>query len=97
MTDILFDIIGTLGFACVVGAYGALQAGKLKAEALSYSLINLVGGTLLFTSLMWSWNLGSVLIEFFWIAISLYGVWRWMQKNPHKGKGAFFLRRFGRK
>lgn len=71
---LLGHALGAVGAACIVAAYFLLQTEKMAAKSLSYSLTNLVGAALLLVSLMIHFNLGSVLIELFWIAISVYGL-----------------------
>jgi hypothetical protein len=60
----------------VVLAFYLLQTEKLNSHDIRYSLLNLTGAILLLISLMVSWNLSSVIIEVFWIAISLIGIVR---------------------
>ena len=44
MQDIVFhDIIGTVGVALILLCYFLIQVGKLTAENLSYSIINMIG------------------------------------------------------
>ena len=71
---LLPDIIGLAGVACIVLAFALLQVGKFKLEALPYSLINLIGAVLIFISLMFNWNLSSVVMECIWMSFSAYGV-----------------------
>lgn len=72
--DILFNTIGTVGVFLILLAYFLITRGKLTGESLKYHLLNLVGASLLLISLMWDWNLPSVIIELCWIAISIYGL-----------------------
>ena len=78
MQDIVFhDIIGTLGVALILLCYFLIQVGKLTAENLSYSVINMIGASLILFSLYYEFNFASVLIESFWVVISLIGIWRY--------------------
>lgn len=70
-------MIGSIGVMIVVGAYFMLQVEKIDPKGLSFSLLNALGSIMIFYSLMYNWNLASVLIEFFWIMISLYGVYKY--------------------
>ena len=72
--DILVDIIGTSGVALILLAYFLVQTGRKTANDMLYPLLNLVGASLLLISLMVHWNTPSVIIEIFWIAISIYGI-----------------------
>ena len=72
----LHDIAGTFGAVLIVGSYFLVQIGRLRAEALSYSVANGLGALLVLLSLMVEFNLSAFLVEFFWLLISLIGVWR---------------------
>ena len=72
----LHDIAGTFGVILIVGSYFLVQIGRLRAKALSYSVANGLGALLILLSLMVEFNLSAFLVEFFWLLISLIGVWR---------------------
>lgn len=74
--DLLFNITGIAGTATLILAYLLLQAGKIRSDEMRYPLLNLIGAVLLLISLFRFWNLASVIIELFWIAISIYGIWK---------------------
>ena len=52
------------------------QVGRLPSDDWRFPFANLVGSSLIMASLLVEWNLPSVVIEVFWIAISLYGTVR---------------------
>ncbi len=68
------DLLGNLGVAMIVLAYFGLQVGKLDGRALSYSVANALGAALVLVSLRYNFNLSSVIIEIFWLAISVAGI-----------------------
>ena len=74
------DLIGTFGVGIIVITYLLLQLGKISADELGYSLLNIIGSALIIVSLFTHWNLASFLIEFFWILISFVGVYRFFKK-----------------
>ncbi len=74
------DIIGTIGVALIVLVYFLLQIEKIDPKALSYSLVNFIGSIMILYSLMHTWNLASVVIEVFWISISLFGIYKYMRR-----------------
>lgn len=74
------DVIGILGVSLILMCYGFLQMGKMSQSSLQYSLTNLIGAILILLSLFVHWNLASVVIETFWILISLFGVLRWYRR-----------------
>jgi len=69
-----YDFVGNIGILCVLGAYGALQLGKMKAGSRFYSLLNAVGAVLILVSLYYAFNLSSFLIEIAWLAISVWAL-----------------------
>jgi len=54
--------------------YLALQLERMRSTDLSYSLLNAVGAVLILISLTERFNLSAVIIEIFWIAISVIGI-----------------------
>jgi hypothetical protein len=72
--QLLADVIGTVGVAMILLAYFLVQTGRKTAQDLIYPMLNLIGALLLLLSLMVNWNTPSVIIEIFWIAISVYGI-----------------------
>lgn len=79
--DLIANIIGMLGTACVVGVYFLLQLNKVDSKSLAFNLINLVGAVLLLISLCVHFNLASFVIELFWIAASLTGLYQHLKEN----------------
>ena len=70
----IYQWIGFVGMAFVVIAYFLLQVNKYTIKSIEYQLLNLVGAILLLISLFVHFNLGSFIIEVFWIIITLYGI-----------------------
>jgi hypothetical protein len=70
----LYDVIGFAGAAVIVATYFGNQQRWLSSEDWRYPFANLVGAALILVSLFFEWNFPSVVIEIFWITISLYGV-----------------------
>ena len=68
--------IGLVGVVMVLIAYYLLNTDKISALNMRYLLLNLVGSILILISLMFHWNLSSVIIEIAWISISLIGIFR---------------------
>ncbi|MEI5637558.1 MULTISPECIES: CBU_0592 family membrane protein [unclassified Pseudoalteromonas] len=79
MIDLVFDIIGMTGTFLVVGAFFMLQLQKASPEGLTYNLMNLSGAILLLISLCYNFNLASFVIELFWIAASLIGLYKYFK------------------
>jgi hypothetical protein len=70
------DLAGSLGVLLMILAYLFLQLGKLPSSALSYSLMNALGASLVMISLIFNFNLSAFLMEAFWLLISLLGMIR---------------------
>ena len=80
----IFQLIGLLGMICIVAAYFLLQIGRINSETLAYQTINLIGAILLIISLLEHFNLGSFLIEVFWIFITFFGFYKIYKKRRAK-------------
>ncbi len=75
MLDIIAHGIGLLGMCCVVLAFYKTVTAQWSGQSFEFNMVNLVGAILLLISLWFHFNLGSVIIELFWIAIALRGLW----------------------
>lgn len=75
------DIIGIIGVSMVLLAYYLLNLNKVHSVNYTYLSLNLVGSVLILISLLFHWNLSSVIIEIAWIAISLIGFYRAFRKK----------------
>ena len=72
--------------AFVVFAYLLLQMDKYTIRSIQYQLLNLVGAILLLISLFVHFNLGSFIIEVFWIGITIYGIAKNIREKKNKKK-----------
>lgn len=72
------DFVGNLGVAMIVVSYYLLQTGRTTSNASTYLSANAIGAFLVLVSLLGEFNLSAFLVEFFWLMISLYGLY---QKN----------------
>ncbi|MBP7284177.1 MAG: hypothetical protein KBA66_21510 [Leptospiraceae bacterium] len=68
------DEVGIIGVIFILISYILLQLEKIDSKSITYSIINLIGAVLILFSLFYSWNLASVIIEIFWILISIFGI-----------------------
>ena len=71
-----YDVAGSLGVAMIVCAYLFLQLGRVASDSLRYLLANALGAGLILISLSVEFNFSAFLIEAFWLAISVFGMWR---------------------
>ncbi|MES0864211.1 hypothetical protein ABLN87_17810 [Ruegeria sp. SCPT10] len=70
----IVDAIGSFGALIVVAAYFATQMRYMNSEDLAFPVVNLLGSVLIVYSLLQNFNLASMLIEGFWIIISVIGI-----------------------
>lgn len=71
-----YDLIGNIGVALILIAYLLLQLKRIKSEQLLYSLMNGIGAILIIISLYFDFNLSAFIIEFFWLLISIFGIFK---------------------
>jgi hypothetical protein len=82
------DFVGIIGVILTLVAYCLLNIDKINAMSKTYLFLNLFGSCMLFYSLMFHWNLSSVLIEIAWITISLIGIVRYNRGRRNQAVGA---------
>lgn len=76
-----YDIVGTLGVAIIIITYVLLQIERVRSEQLIYSLLNAVGAALILVSLYFDFNFPSLVVEFFWLLISLFGIGKYLRRR----------------
>ena len=76
------DAVGVFGSLLIVVAYFVNLRGALATTGLAYSLLNLIGASLILFSLWWAWNTAAAVMEGFWAAISVYGLIRVVFARP---------------
>ena len=69
-----WQLLGTAGAALIVICYWNVVKETWSPQSKQYLWTNMAGAILLVISLCFNFNLGSMLIEFFWIAISVSGL-----------------------
>ena len=68
------DLIGLTGVALLIVTYALLQLDKIDPKGFWYSFNNLIVAILVTVSLVYTPNLASLVIEFFWFIISVFGL-----------------------
>jgi len=76
MTYTWYDFLGNVGVILILLSYLLLQMDKIKSQSMYYSLMNATGALLILVSLYYNFNLSAFIMEFFWLLISLYGLWQ---------------------
>jgi len=89
MTDVLnsltiVDAVGSAGALVVVAAYFATQMRMMNSDDLAFPVLNLAGSILIVYSLFENFNLASMLIESFWILISMIGIVQYLRLRGEK-------------
>ena len=70
------DFIGFVGVALLIGTYALLQFDRIDPKGFWYSFNNMMVAILVTVSLVYTPNLASLVIEFFWFIISVFGLWK---------------------
>lgn len=70
----LFEFIGVLGFGLYVLNYMLLTLRVLDGHGILYFVLNAAAASMVLVGLMASFNLASVLIQVFWIVISIVAI-----------------------
>ncbi|HTN15275.1 MAG TPA: permease [Sphingomonadaceae bacterium] len=73
MTPATANIFGFAGMACIIAAY-AYQTVRAGPNPFLHHGTNLLGAALLTVSLLVNTNPASLVLEFFWAAIAIYGL-----------------------
>jgi hypothetical protein len=67
------DLIGLVGVAAYLSAYGLLQFGILKVEDTRYALLNALGALLILYSLLFDFNLAAFVTQTAWLILTALG------------------------
>jgi hypothetical protein len=68
------EVIGWAGAALILGAYALLSSGRLRADSLSYHLMNILGAVGFVVNSGWNGAIPSAAMNAVWIGIGLYGL-----------------------
>ena len=75
------DMIGLCGVALLITTYGMLQFDRIDPKGFWYSFNNMCVAILVTVSLVYNFNLASMVIELFWFMLSVYGILKWYKRN----------------
>lgn len=73
MIQIAANIAGFTGMACIIFAYGYITYNKAPNPFVQHG-VNLAGAGLLTLSLLVNMNPASLVLEFFWASIAIWGL-----------------------
>ncbi len=68
------EIIGWAGAALILGAYALLSANRLRAESLTYHLMNILGAAGFVINSGYNGALPSAVMNVVWIGIGVYAL-----------------------
>jgi len=74
------DIIGLIGVTLLIVTYGLLQFDRIDPKGFWYSFNNMIVAILVGISLYYTPNLASIVIEIFWFSLSVYGIWKYIER-----------------
>ena len=77
------EVIGWIGATLILAAYALLSSGRLRAESLTYHLMNILGAAGFVINSGWNGALPSAAMNVVWIGIGLYAL-RHQRKPPAK-------------
>ena len=80
------DFLGNVGVVVLMIAYLMLQLNKLRSDGLAYSLLNAIGASLIVISLLHDFNLSALLMEVFWVLISILGIYRYFRLRAFRSE-----------
>ena len=67
------DVVGLIGVAAYLSAYGLLQLGRLKVEDGRYAALNGAGALAILYSLAFDFNLPSFITQSAWLILTIVG------------------------
>jgi len=85
--DFLFTLLGIVGSVMCVGMYYLLEADYVSGESLSYYAVNGLGAFFVLLGAFYSFDggdLGAIVQEVCWVAISLLGMAKAMKIRRDK-------------
>lgn len=80
MEGIIYNTVGTIGVAVILTTYFLLHTEHIQSNQLLYSVLNLIGASMILISLFYDFNFPSFIVEVAWVFISLMGIMRWFIK-----------------
>jgi hypothetical protein len=76
----IFDILGWLGMAIVVIAFGLNSMKRLSADSLAYILMNGGGSAFLIINCYHNHSMPPMVLNIIWLIIALISLWKYFQQ-----------------
>lgn len=80
------DFIGNIGVGAIILAYLFLLLGRLKSKSFTFSFLNALGALFILASLIIDFNFSAFLMEAFWLAISVFGIFLYIKRKKMNQK-----------
>jgi hypothetical protein len=74
--NLLVEIIGWLGAALVLAAYGLLSARRLSSHSSAYQVLNVAGAVGLVINAGWNGAIPSAAVNVIWLGIGVHALLR---------------------
>ena len=68
------EVIGWIGAALILGSYALLSTGRLRAESVTYQLMNILGAAGFIVNSGWNGALPSAAMNVVWMFIGIYAL-----------------------
>jgi hypothetical protein len=78
--SILYEVLGWVGMACVIIAFGLNSLEKLAANTLSYILLNGIGSAFLIINCYHNKAIPPMVLNIIWLSIALISLWKHFRK-----------------
>ena len=79
---VAIEIIGWTGALLILAAYALLSSGKVRAQSLTYHLMNILGAAGFVINSGWNGALPSAAMNAVWIGIGVYAVYQLRRRSP---------------
>ena len=78
---LVVELVGWVGAALVLVAYGLLSAHRMSSRSMSYQLLNIAGSIGLVINSAWNGAIPSAAVNVIWLAIGAHALWK-MPRRP---------------
>lgn len=87
MSETIANVFGFAGMACIIFAYAYVTQKDAPNPFIQHG-VNLAGAALLTISLLVNMNPASLVLEFFWSAIAIWGLVKAVRARRNTGRRA---------
>lgn len=73
---VVIEMVGWIGAALVLLAYGLLSAHRLNSRSVTYQMLNIGGSIGLVVNTLWNGAIPSAAVNLIWMGIGAHALWR---------------------